>query len=196
MNYKLTLGLLGVLLVIGAYVYLSEVQPGEKKKDTPTQVLSIKAGDVTSITVSYQDKTTELKKDGSYWKLSKPEEAETQNGVVDGLLARIAPLNASRSLAGTDEPLASYGLENPQLEATLVSTDNKTAILQVGDDTPDGSSSYVKLKDSDQVYVVGASVISELRKLVTNPPKALPTPTPTPRPIGTAVPTPTATPTP
>lgn len=191
MNYRLTLGLLGVLIVVGAYFYFAEVQAEPQKETQQAEVFSFKAADLDSIVVSYQDKTTNLKKDGSYWKLKEPEEAEAQTSLVEGLLARIAPLRASRALTGDIEPLAAYGLENPQLEATIRTSGNQSAILQVGDVTPDGSSYYVKRKDSDQIYLVSASIISEIMRLVTNPPKALPTPTPTPRPIGTPVPVPT-----
>lgn len=191
MNYRLTLGLLSLLVLIGAFLYFGELQAEPKKEGQETQVLNLKAADVNSIVVSHQGQTTELKKEGAYWQLRKPEPAETQSGVVDGLVARMAVLNASRTLPGAAEPLATYGLETPRAEATLKTSDNRTTVLLIGDNTPDGSSSYVKRKDSDQVYVVSGVLAADVMRLVTNPPKALPTPTPTPRPIGTPVPVPT-----
>lgn len=190
MNYKLTIGLLGILIVLGAYLYFWESNSGAGGDDkASTEVLAFKAGDVNSIQVTYQGKSTELKKEDSSWKLTKPEKAETEPYVVDGLVARIAPLNAVRVLAGTLEPMSTYGLETPQLTATIRTTGGKIAVLQVGDNTPDGYSFYAKRDDSDQVYVVSSSVISEVIKLVTDPPKALPTPTPSPpespAPVGT-----------
>jgi len=194
LNYKLTIGLLAVLLVVGAYIYFTEIQPEPQQGVQAAEIIGFKAADLTAITVSSQGKLTELRKEGSYWKLKKPEEAETQSGVVDGLVARIAPLKASRSLTESGEPLSSYGLENPNIEATIKTGDGKSLVLQVGDNTPDGSASYVKRKDSEQVYTVPSQIGAELAKWVTTPPKALPTPTPTPRPIGTPVPVPTTTP--
>lgn len=190
MNYKLTLGLLGLLVVLGAYLYFSEIRPGPQQADEPsTEVIDFNAVDVNSIKVSYQGKSIELKKQDSNWKLTKPEEAETQPYVVDGLVARIAPLNATRVLSGTLDPLSAYGLDTPQAEAIIGTTGNRSAFLEVGNNTPDGSSFYVKREDSNKVYIVSSSVISDVIKLATDPPKATPTPTPssmgTPAPTGT-----------
>ncbi|MCL5264219.1 MAG: DUF4340 domain-containing protein [Chloroflexi bacterium] len=196
MSYKTTLILLAILVAVGLGVYWQDIRPGPKKEEAkPTQVFNFKSNDVNALDVTYQGKTTELHKESeSQWKLKKPEESDADYWNVEGMVARLGTLNANRVLTETTGNLADYGLNQPIAEATIGLADGKQSKFIVGDKSPDGSAYYVKRDDSDTIFLVSTSFISDVVKLATNPPKAKPTPTPAPP---TATPAPAqATPTP
>src|SRR5439155_20248239 len=60
--------------------------------------------------------------------------------------------------------LAPYGLVTPSLEVIVTKKDGKTEDLLVGDDTPTGGGSFVKLKNDPRVFSVYSGVKSSLDK--------------------------------
>lgn len=201
MSYKTTLILLAILVVVGGGVYWQDIRPGPKKEaPKATQILSFDAKDINSLEVTYNNKTTELHKEGdSKWQLTKPENADADYWSVEGMISRLGNLSANRALTGTVGDLATYGLDHPIIEAKVGTTQGKQDTLTVGDKSPDGTAYYVKRNDSDTIFLVSTSLISDVQKLVTNPPKAIPTPTPapaTPAPSAATPAPPATTPTP
>lgn len=193
MSYRTTLILLAILVVVGGAVYWQDIRPGPKKEEPKaTQVFDIKPEDISFVKVDYEGKSTELRKEGdSKWKLTEPQEAEADYWYVEGLVSRLGRLNANRALTETTGDIAVYGLNQPAVVASIGTTDTtKIDRLVVGDKSPDGSAYYAKREGSDTIYLVSTSLISDVIKVVTNPPKATPTPTPAPTEAPTATPTP------
>ncbi|MBI4320441.1 MAG: DUF4340 domain-containing protein [Chloroflexi bacterium] len=197
MSFKLTLALLAILAVVGVAVYAMEIKPQKPPEVPRNMILLLPPEAVQSIQVSYQGKVTEVKKQAeTQWKLTQPQEGEADSARVDGLTYRLAPLSASRVLTGSITSLSPYGLKEPPLRVTLGIIGDETATLLVGDTTPDGRGYYLKRGDVDTVYVVPTALISDVIKLVTDPPKAVPPVTTTPETIEGATPLPMLTPVP
>ncbi len=82
--------------------------------------------------------------------------------------------------AATVDSLTRYGiLPTPQILITLLLTDNKTMVIEVGDKTPNTNNFYVKAPGTNQVATVDSSWFDVMARLLTEPPYAKPTPTPT-----------------
>lgn len=209
MSFRLTIVLLVILLALGVVVVFVDQNP-----PTPTPapgsaiVLSFLSSDATDLEVVTKTQTVLVSKDPTAgWLLKKPEEAPADSLRVETSLSRLASLSSSRTIPAPAD-LAEYGLADPALtvKVTLKSGDAKSMLL--GNQSVDKAAYYAKLPNGADVYMISASVGSDLTQLATTPPKATPTPTPAPAETGTpgaetptpeprtATPAPTATSTP
>jgi len=188
-TYRGTLLLLAVLVVLGAFVYFYEVRGAEGTKDQQqeAQIFSLTENDVRTIDVRADGKETTLARDDAgKWQLTAPEKAEADDLQVSSVLFRVAKLNADKIVADKIDDPAQYGLDKPQLELHLGLADGKQEALYVGNENPLGTGSYARKDGADQLYLLNASIVSDLRNVANEPPKVQPTPTPGP----TSTPTP------
>ena len=71
----------------------------------------------------------------------------------------------------TDERLEVFGfIPQPQMEITLTLVNEYVINIEVGNSEPDGSTYYVRLAESGNVYTVDVSWHDVLERLVTDPP--------------------------
>ena len=79
---------------------------------------------------------------------------------------------AERPIAkdATDEQLAVFGFTQPLMLLTLTKEDGDIVRIEVGDEVPDGHAHYVRLADSDNIYIVDATWYDVLERLVLVPP--------------------------
>ena len=68
----------------------------------------------------------------------------------------IAILSASREV--TERTVADCGLENSKIKAVVTDSENKEFTVLIGDESPDKSGYYLKLSNSDKIYVVASDV--------------------------------------
>ena len=73
--------------------------------------------------------------------------------------------------------LAPYGLQEPEMQATLVLTDGTTITLNVGVENPRRTGRYVQKVGDPLVYLVPTGDLDGLFRLLAEPPYP-PTPTP------------------
>ena len=194
MNFRGTAILLAVLLVLGAGVWWFELREPPKTTDSKLiPVLDLKSEDVNRLEVIDAGKLVRvLKSDTGIWRLAAPEDAEADVRRVDDVISRVTKLNATRQITETAD-LGAFGLLEPKVQATFGQTSGASIGLLVGEKTPDGASYYAKRSDQAAVYVVPSYVISDLTRLVSDPPKPRPTPTSLPAlatPIGGLAPLP------
>ena len=184
MSFRLTIALLVIVIALGAVVFYVDQSPA-----TPTPsasgdtVMSFLSSDATQLDATTKAQTVVVVKDGSgNWQLQKPEVAPADQLRIESVLGELASLTSTRTLSQPGD-LGQFGLAEPAetVKVTLKSGGARTLLL--GGQSPDKSGYYVKLPDSGTVYLIDASVGSDLSQLVTSPPKA--TPTPTPGPSGT-----------
>ena len=182
MNYRVNLGLLIVLVLLGGVVYYVEQNPatptpvGGVAGSTPTAIWSLAAPDVQTLAVSVDGKAVAISRDaGSGWAITEPEAGPADVARVDQIVNRIAALYASRTIEPPVD-LAEYGLAKPAAEATITLASGETKVLLIGDQTPDRASSYARLPDGDSVFILQGAIGSDLARLASAPPKALPTP--------------------
>lgn len=205
MKVRNTLILVVVFALLAGYVYFFEIkkiEEGEEEEGPKTtQVFDLVADDVVELTVKGPEGIARLRHvEGQPWQIEEPIQEEADDVRVTSLVNRLATLTASRTLTETGS-LATYGLAEPQLTAELKTRDNQLEALLAGDKNPQGSSYYVQKEGDENVYLVYASTIDDLKRLITEPPKK-PTPTPTFTPIAgitvtvAATSTPAMTPTP
>ncbi len=196
MNVRNTLVLVVLLALLGAYVYFFEIKGEGGKEATPTpstvQVLDLEEDQVTGLTVTGPEGTTRLRREvGGEWQMQEPAQEPADDLRVSALSDSLARLSATRALTDVGD-LEPFGLAAPSWTVEITLASGETHRLQIGDQNPAGGSYYIKKEGDPTVYLVYASTVQGLQRLVSDPPYR-PTPTPTlPPPEAT----PTATPTP
>jgi hypothetical protein len=189
-----------IILVGLAYFLSSNNASAPTGSPTPTtQVFiwkdtsAVKALDIVSGT-----EKVELVKDSATgdWNITQPVSQPADVFQVGNASDSLQNLQAQYALSGTTD-LSEYGLASPPLQVTVTfsNTSSSTRVLEVGAPTTDGAGYYVKLPDSNQVYLVSNTTIEPLKSWLTNPPIQQPTATPVPITPVTDTPTPTVTPT-
>lgn len=205
MNVRTTLILLVLLALLGGYVYFFEIkgEGGQEATPTPTsvQVLDLEEDQVTGLVVSGPEGTTRLRREvGGQWQMEEPAQEPADDIRVGAISDTLAKLSATRALTEVTD-LEPFGLASPSWTVEIALADGQTHRLQIGEKNPAGGYYYIKKEGEPAIYMVFASTIQGLQRLVTNPPyQPTPTPTATPAPPETPTPTPTpveaATPTP
>ena len=183
-TYRGTLVLLLLLLALGGFVYAYEFQgPGGEVKAQAQEavVFALNESDITTIQVRDGDKSVALAKgDADTWRLTSPTEIDADAWTVTTILWRLAALNADRLLAPKIDDPAAYGLDKPSLELRMGLAGGSTEVLYLGSENPLGTGSYARKEGSDNLYLINAALVTDLRKLATEPPVATPEPTVSP----------------
>ncbi len=79
---------------------------------------------------------------------------------------------AERPIAkdATEEQLAAFGFTQPLMKLTLTRDSGDVVRIEVGDEVPDGHAHYVKLAESNDVYIVDVTWYEVLERIVMEPP--------------------------
>lgn len=125
--------------------------------DKTTQILSLKAGEITGIEIKKagQPDVTLQKSDG-VWKIIQPQPLGADQQSVSGVTSTLSSLNADRVIEEKAADLKPFGLADPALEVGVTLKDNKVSQLQIGDPTPSGSDYYAKLAGDLRVFTIAS----------------------------------------
>ncbi|MEW6569181.1 MAG: DUF4340 domain-containing protein [Chloroflexota bacterium] len=103
--------------------------------------------------------------EGDSWELIRP-----TGGAVDDAVVEMAVMwlesPPPRGELSPVEDLAVYGLQEPLARVTVSLQDGSTRVLEVGDETPSGTTTYVRLPGSGRVVVVSKYGLSQVLSLV------------------------------
>jgi len=170
-SFTTTLVLLGTLVaLLGWYlVYEKKLRPEhEAAEEKSKELVSLDRGTIAEIAIeraknlvqgaktppqSQEYEKFALKKTGVEWTLTAPLEYPADGATVDTILTTATGTKYDRVVDEAPKDLEAYGLKTPVVKAVF-RKDAKTPPQEiwVGNDTPTGSSSYVKLAGSDKVY--------------------------------------------
>jgi hypothetical protein len=184
---------LALLILVAGGVYFIEFRnPAGGAVATPnaagsTTLLNLTAPAINSITVRDTMSNTQISatRDVSgTWRLSDPAGQLADAAAMDSLTGQLASIYIQRTLTPTGS-LGEYGLLTPTLSAQIDLVSGSLSFA-VGDMTPSQGAYYVQKPGDTHVYLVGAGLVDELRKLAEKPPVAV-VPTPEfafPSPVG------------
>ena len=166
-------GLLAAVLVLAALaggVYWSnkakEVADKAPPKDAAPKVLTIPEADFKSIRLQKigRDATVVQKSDTGKWQITDPKPLPADQDSVNSLISTLSSLNSDRLIEDKASDLQPYGLSTPAIEVIITKKDGKTEDLLVGDDTPTGGNTFVKLRNDPRVFSASSSVKSSVDK--------------------------------
>lgn len=200
MNPRVTVGLLAVLLALGAYVYFGPstanapgAPPGPggpvagkpgglatpKPADPALQLWALDEAAIQAVSVQRGGQTAGVQRAGDEWVLT-PSLQPADRLRVNSLIFRLANVRASFRVANPTND-AEFGLASPSLVATIALADGGAQRLTVGQKAPAESGTYVRKDGDPSVFLVSNALVQDLERLVTEPP-APPSPTPLPSP--------------
>ena len=174
-----------VLLIVILLLVLFLPQGGDdpNSSETPSSDVSSytvydkapKKDDTNSSNSSDTDDTDvvqkiEVKNTHGTYKLIRKDKALVLDGYTDLTLSDTAVsgvADAATKLSATDSlgkatDLAQFGLSTPVATMTVTYTDGSTLTLYLGNATPSESGYYVRLSDSDEVFICSSSTVSDL----------------------------------
>jgi hypothetical protein len=177
-SFKTTAVLAGILVILVAFAYFFR---GERPPDPEAlgpEVWSIEEEDIEHIRIISGDEVSFVRDPDSSWRFDDAERSPIDTKRWGGIPLLVSGPASKRVIAEKAQSLAEYGLDSPSMRILLGVRDRGTLEVQVGDETPDGGSVYVKLKDWDRVYTVDRSWFEVLQRLATEPPKVSAAPAP------------------
>jgi hypothetical protein len=193
MNPRVTVGLLAVLMALGAYVYFGApaapaAGPGGPAAGaggpgaTPTPQLDMwKVDDqqIASVVVTKPDGAAGVQRSGDDWALI-PSGEPADRLRVNSLMFRLASPRGTRRLDGVTN-LADYGLTTPALTVAIKLADSSSHTLKIGAKAPAESGTYSLADDNPTVYLLSNALAQDIERLVSDPPRQPPaSPSPTP----------------
>lgn len=180
MNFRNTAILVALFALLAGYVYFVEM--AKPPVDTTAQerdkyVFTLGIDDLNSLEIKDGSKSVFLVKDAAgTWFVGGVGSTKADLGRLGNVLTGLTDLRASRVITDLSAGLATYGLEQPGIEANMQVSGDKTESLLIGDKVPQGSNYYAQRKGVAAIYLVPDYLVTGLKGLVANPPY-LPTPT-------------------
>ncbi|HEX4441530.1 MAG TPA: DUF4340 domain-containing protein [Thermoanaerobaculia bacterium] len=171
MTSKKLIVLSSVVVVLFAFIVLFE-------RKMPSTAERQKKGDVywdlpqdrmDALTLVRGNETVELRKNGTSWRLVKPDSYPADTFAVDGVVGDLADLKRAGPDAEDAKP-ADYGLSPPAAKATIGWTDaddpkeKKTRTVEFGREVPGTDMSAARLEGSQHVMFVPTSVVTGVKK--------------------------------
>ncbi len=180
MNFRNTAILVALFALLAGYVYFVEM--AKPPVDTTVQdkdkyVFTLGLDDLNALEIRDGDKSLFLVKDGTgTWFVGGVGAAKADVAQMGSVLTGLTDLRASRVITDLSAGLATYGLEQPAVQANIQVTGDKTESLLIGDKVPQGANYYAQRKGVQAIYLVPDYLVAGLKGLVAAPPY-LPTPT-------------------
>ncbi len=179
-NTWITLGVFVVLL--GFAVWWTRFRPegAASAEATPTQAPLWEVGADQILGIVVEDLTTgetvdlELQDDGT-WVVNQPEEGSITSDRAQQAVDWLAAPRPRTTIPNPGDLLA-FGLTEPVNRVTVRLRDGSSRVLEVGAETPTGTTRYVQLPGRPDVLVVSVYGLDDVLGLLTDVP---PTPTAT-----------------
>ncbi len=163
-----TLLLLLAAVVGGILIYFLEIKPGkprDEKPETAKEAFSFKREDIVGVTVTRGSETISLENQDNKWLIKQPINAAADDAAINSLIGDLVSARVEREFPNPSaDALKGYGLDSPAVKLDIKLKDGKTQHIDLGGKAPVESSAYAKLNGSQNVAVIGASLLASADK--------------------------------
>jgi len=128
------------------------------------QVMKFEKNDVKRIELKTSDVTIACIKQERDWRIIEPIREKAKNYVVNDILSKLEALKAEKFVAEKAARLSEYGLDEPDVKATVAFRDDSVKTLLVGKKLSDCDLAYAKIAAEEVVFVIEKDVVDELKK--------------------------------
>ncbi len=166
MKLKNTLMMGALVIVLGAAVYFLEVRGSEERAEaerTADRLLRFETEDVTGLTIAGGDETIVLTHSDDAWRITAPYDLAANDSAVDGIVNQLQSTDSERLVEEQAEDLSRFGLDTPEVTATLQLSDGTTHTLALGAGTPVGFNVYARPNDG-AVFLAPGSLKDAVNK--------------------------------
>ena len=193
MNFRITLLLVVVAILMGGYLWLGPPLTEPEEDDSPTSqdwFYLVDDSQIDRLDVTYFGTPAIFIRDSEriwhYGSLDGPPVSEEFAGTA--FLAGGARSPRLITENPDDADLALYGLDDPQITLRFYMEDGQAYTVYVGDLTPDRITNYARIDGIDRVYLLDRAWGEHFARLITENSIFVSTPTPTPDPNATPTP--------
>lgn len=120
-------------------------------------LLTKEASEISAVTVTNEAGGFTLDKPSSgksSWIIEEISTISQNTGLKESIINSCGGMEAAKTAEENAEDLAKYGLEEPKASFEVSYVDGSSKTVLIGDDAPDVKYTYVKLADSDTVYMM------------------------------------------
>ena len=160
MKFKGTASLFILLIVLGAWVYFTDVRgrrDREQVAEDAKKVLPIDGEEISEISIIYPDHTiTGIRVDGG-WEITSPADVEADSGEWDLLASNVPRIEREETVLSQGAELAEYGLSSPALRVVVKMSDGRTHEILFGNENPRKIYNYAKLAANDEIFLSPSS---------------------------------------
>ena len=167
MRFKGTASLLAIFVVLGAWVYFTDVRGREEREQSSEDAKKAFAVDeeaIARIRLIYPDLTIEGVRNEAGWEFVSPAGMEADSGQWDLLASDVGRIERDETVSSEPTDLGQYGLGTPDLRVGVVMSDGESQDILFGNENPGGSHYYAKLDYSDEVFMVSTAFLGNFRK--------------------------------
>ena len=155
---RLILAALVLAGLSGALWWSNKQEPGKvSSPDDAPKILEIPQDQISRLEIRRMGAEPVVLEKGALWVLKAPKELGGDQAVVSSLLSTLAVFNSDRLVDDKPADMKAYGLVEPLITVIVGRKDGKTHTVHFGDDTPSGSSSYVRVDGDPKLYSVVTS---------------------------------------
>ncbi len=189
MSWRTTAVLFVILLALGGYIYyqnqqepetVTETEPvGTLPPPTPERFSLIRTTleNVQGLNVTHLEDGTQaqfLREEQGAWAQTVPTTTQVISQTMETYMTGIINMQTTRSFAGDENPLSTYGLDAPAYNISIAAFQDDISIVRItlliGNKTPTGSSYYVQLDGDPRVHLAPIGPIDNMINLIDNPP--------------------------
>ncbi len=156
---------LAVLAAVAALLMLTAPQPeGDPDSDSgeESEILMLVDSDgesISSLSVSNESGKYDIvhNEEKDEWLIESIAQAPLNQSVFTSIIEQASNLTAKAVVEENPDDLAKYGLENPGVSFTSNFDSGRKVTIEIGNEAPSESSTYVKISGNDTVYICQTS---------------------------------------
>lgn len=160
--YRNAIILLVILAALGAaYAYM----PKQNEKEKDEKEVSVKVfpkDSISEVELQNQKGLLSLTKDDSEWKMSKPKSYKLDKVSTESFIEKVYSFKAQSVVEENAQDLDNFGLVKPKATLTVKTSDGKSTVFTLGDETTIGEGYYLKTSEGNTVYNIDSSMAGEL----------------------------------
>ena len=162
-----SLAVLAVVITLGLFVYLKVYKNEEARrleKISERKLVRFDLDSIESFVLVRPDSSVSFERGvGRIWRIISPVETEADKEPIYKLFNTLHESDILYTVEEEAEDFAPYGLVSPEYYLSMKYTDGSSDTLFVGNDTPDGTMSYVKYSSDNRVLTVSTLLTDQLK---------------------------------
>ncbi len=161
----LIVGIIILVLLLGAYFllrYLNLDEEDTAEEDAAETVFEIDADDISNIQIVSGENTFDFSHGDDKWNYVEDDKFPLSESAILDKVSSLTSVSSMRTIEDPDN-LADFGLENPEVTATVTDTDGKETELALGATNDAVSGCYMSMNgDTSKIYLVDTTLKTNL----------------------------------
>ena len=161
----LIVGIIILVLLLGAYFllrYLNLDEEDTEEEDAAETVFEIDADDISNIQIVSGENTFDFSHGDDKWSYVEDDKFPLSESAILDKVSSLTSVSSMRTIEDPDN-LADFGLENPEVTATVTDTDGNETELALGATNDAVSGCYMSMNgDTSKIYLVDTTLKTNL----------------------------------